>query len=86
MPAVLRAPRLMITLHKLNGTAVVINAEIIEALEIGQETVVCLATGNRYLVRESAEEITKKVLEYRQAVNAQGKVVNPIQGFERKSP
>ncbi|MHB2025305.1 MAG: flagellar FlbD family protein [Elusimicrobiota bacterium] len=75
----------MIQLHKLNGTAFVINAELIEALEAGQETSVCLATGNRYLVRESAEEITQKVIEYRREVNASGKTVNPIRGFERES-
>jgi flagellar protein FlbD len=74
----------MITLHKLNGSAVVINAELIESLEIGQQTVVALATGNRFLVRESADEITQKVLEYRRQVNALAKAVNPIQGFERK--
>lgn len=74
----------MITLHRLNGSAVVINAELIESLEVGQQTVVALATGNRFLVCESADEITQKVLEYRLKVNSQSKVINPIQGFERK--
>ncbi|OGR88647.1 MAG: hypothetical protein A3J74_05425 [Elusimicrobia bacterium RIFCSPHIGHO2_02_FULL_57_9] len=73
----------MITLHKLNGTPIVINAELIESLEIGQETVVALATGNRFLVRESAEEITQKVVEYRKKINSEAKAINPIQGFER---
>lgn len=78
----------MITLHKLNGTAFVINAELIEFLEAGggQETVVALATGNRFRVRETPEEITRLVVEYRRKLGASGKVVNPIQGFERKNP
>src|SRR5439155_22112680 len=67
----------MITLHKLNGAAVLINAELIECLEVGQQTVVALATGNRYLVVESAEYITSKVLEYRKKVNSESKIINP---------
>ena len=77
----------MITLHKLNGAEVLINAELIECLEAGpRETVVCLATGNRYLVVEKTDEIERKVIEYRGKVAAQAKAVNPIKGFERQSP
>lgn len=78
----------MITLHKLNGTEIVVNAELIECLEPGggQETCVSLATGNRYLVRESPQEIEEKVVVYRRKVAASGKVVNPIAGFERRNP
>jgi len=74
----------MIKLHKLNGSEVVVNAELIESLEPGQETVVSLATGNRFIVRESADEVTQKVLEYRRQVNVSGKVVNPISGYKRE--
>ncbi len=73
----------MITLHKLNGAEVVINAELIETLEPGPQTVVHLATGNKVLVAEKADEIVSKVVEYRKAVNASGKAVNPISGYER---
>ena len=77
----------MITLRKLNGTDIVINAELIESLEPrGSETVVCLATGNKYVVAETAEQVGEKVLEYRRKVNTSAKTVNPIQGFERKNP
>lgn len=81
----------MITLHKLNGTEFMINAELIEALEPrGAETLVCLATGNKYAVTEPAAEITKRVLQYRADVaakaQAQGKPVNPIAGYQRDEP
>ena len=75
----------MITLHKLNGSQIIINAELIESLESGQETVVSLATGNRFLVKESADEVTQRVVEYRKKIAAQNKTVNPISGFERKN-
>jgi flagellar protein FlbD len=74
----------MIVLHKLNGTEVVVNAELIETLEPGPQTTVNLATGNRILVKESAAEISAKVVEYRKAVAATGKPVNPVAGYIRE--
>ncbi|OGR70478.1 MAG: hypothetical protein A2X40_09375 [Elusimicrobia bacterium GWC2_65_9] len=73
----------MITLHKLNGAEIVVNAELIETLEPGPQTVVHLATGNKVLVAEKADEVVSKVVEYRKDVNALGKAVNPIAGYER---
>ena len=74
----------MIKLHKLNGSEVVVNAELIESLDPGPETVISLATGNRFIVRENADAVIAKVLEYRRAVYATGKVVNPISGYQKE--
>ena len=74
----------MITLHKLNGLPVVVNAELIETLEPGPQTLVHLATGNKLTVAEKADEIVAKVVEYRKSVNSAGKPVNPISGYERQ--
>jgi len=74
----------VIKLHKLNGLELVVNAELIETLEPGPETVVHLATGNKLTVTEKADEIVAKVVEYRKAVNSAGKPVNPIAGYERQ--
>jgi len=74
----------MIRLHRLNGSEIIINAELIESLEPGPQTTVSLATGNRFLVRESAEEVTGRVLEYRRAVYSSGKVANPISGYQKE--
>ena len=73
----------MIVLHKLNGLEVVVNAELIETLDPGPQTVVHLATGNKITVREKADEVVSKVMEYRKAVHSTGKPVNPIKGYER---
>ncbi len=74
----------MVKLHKLNGSEIVINAELIESLEPGPQTTISLATGNRFLVRENADEVMEKVVEYRRAVNSSGKVVNPISGYVKE--
>lgn len=74
----------MIDLTRLNGSPVTLNAELIESLESApNQTVVHLATNNRYVVRESVDEIVEKVIQYRRKVNSEAKAVNPIQGFER---
>jgi flagellar protein FlbD len=59
----------MIRLHKLNDQEVVVNAELIETVEAhGAETVVALATGNKYVVKEPVAEIIERVAEYKKTV------------------
>lgn len=74
----------MIRVQKLNGSEVVINAELIESVESAPDTVVNLVTGNRFLVRDSVDSVVAKVVEYRKQVYSEKKCVNPIEGFERK--
>ena len=63
----------MIVLHKLTGTEIVINAELIESVEAGPQTVIALSTGNRFIVKEAPDEVTARVIEYRRKVGAPGK-------------
>ncbi|MDT8287120.1 MAG: flagellar FlbD family protein [Elusimicrobiales bacterium] len=74
----------MIRLQKLNGTEVVVNAELIESLEAAPDTVINLATGNRFLVKDSVDEVVAKVLEYRKKVYSEKRAVNPMEYFEKK--
>lgn len=74
----------MIKLHKLNGAEIVVNAELIESVEATPDTVLNLATGNRFLVKDSVQEVVDKVVEYKKKVYADKKYVNPISGFEKK--
>ena len=76
----------MIVLHRLNGATITLNAELIEILEgRGNETVVCLATGNKYVVTESPEAITELAVAYRKKVNGEAKAINPARGFVREN-
>jgi flagellar protein FlbD len=59
----------VIVLHRFNGLEVVVNAELIELLEPGPQTVVQLSTGNKVLVLEKPEEITAKVVAYRKSID-----------------
>ncbi len=74
----------MIKLEKLNGSVVVVNAELIESVESAPDTVINLATGNRFLVRNPLDEVIALVVEYKKKVYAERKCVNPLEGFEKK--
>ena len=74
----------MIKLEKLNGSLVVVNAELIESVEAAPDTVINLVTGNRFLVKDPVDQVVAKVVEYKKKVYAEKNVVNPIEGFERK--
>ena len=59
----------MICLHRLNGSEVVVNAELIEQVEPhGSETVIVMATNNRIVVRENVTEVVQRTVQYRQNV------------------
>lgn len=75
----------MIKLEKLNGAMVVVNADLIESVEATPDTVINLATGNRFIVKTPVDEVIAKVVDYKQKVHAGGKCVNPLAGFERKT-
>ena len=74
----------MIKLQKLNGALVVVNAELIESVESAPDTVINLATGNRFLVKNPVDEVIALVVEYKKKVYAERKCVNPLEGFEKK--
>jgi flagellar protein FlbD len=58
----------MIKLHKLNGSEVIVNAELIESVEAHPDCMIVLATGNRFVVKESVTEVIQRVVEYRKTV------------------
>jgi len=60
----------MIHVTRLNGVRFVVNAELIEQVESTPDTVLTLTTGNNILVRESIEEIEKKVVAYRATIQS----------------
>ena len=55
----------MITVTKLNGTEMVLNADLIEFIEATPDTLVSLTTGRKIMVRESIDEVVRRTTEYR---------------------
>ena len=86
---------LVIRLTRLNQVPLVVNSDLIEHVEITPDTVIALTTGQKILVRETADEVIERVVGFRRAVLAglsapQG-LVNPpnsqaMTGRERRAP
>jgi flagellar protein FlbD len=58
----------MIRLTRLNRVPLIVNADLIEHVEVTPDTVVALTTGQKFMVLESAEEVIEKVIQFRQAI------------------
>lgn len=62
--------RTMIKLTRLGGGEFVLNAERIQYVEELPDTYITLVEGERVVVRESAEEVVRRVIDYQRSVRA----------------
>jgi flagellar protein FlbD len=65
----------MIRLTRINHVPLVLNAELIEHVEITPDTVIAMTNGQKFMVMESADEVIEKVIEFRRAIAARPGVV-----------
>ncbi len=65
----------MITLSKLNGEHMALDAELIESAEAAPDTVVKLVDGTRYVVAESVLEVAARVRIFRASLLASKRLV-----------
>jgi flagellar protein FlbD len=54
----------MIPLTKLNKSTFVLNAELIKFIESTPDTMITLTTGDRFIVKESTDEVIRRVIDY----------------------
>ena len=55
----------MIELTRLNGTPMMLNSDLIKTAEASPDTMLTLIHGEKLIVRESIDEVTRRVLAYR---------------------
>jgi flagellar protein FlbD len=58
----------MIKLTKLNGDEFVVNADLIRYVESRPDTYVTLTTDDRFIVKESLEEVVSRSISYSRLV------------------
>ena len=58
----------MIRLTRLNHLSFLINADRIEHVETTPDTVIVMDNGQRFMVRETADELLGKVVEFRRQI------------------
>src|SRR5713226_10736274 len=67
-PAVEHQEPNMIQLTRLNSHPLAVNSDLIKFVEQAPDTVITLVTGEKIVVRESAEDILTRVTEFRRSV------------------
>lgn len=58
----------MIRLTRLNNQSLTVNSDLIKFVEQSPDTLITLVTGEKIVVRESAEEILARLIEFRRSV------------------
>jgi flagellar protein FlbD len=58
----------MIQLTRLNSSPLAVNSDLIKFVEQAPDTVITLITGEKIVVRESAQDVLEKVVEFRRSV------------------
>lgn len=55
----------MITLTKLNTQGFALNSDLIETIEETPDTVITMTNGNKYVVKETTQEVIDKIIDYK---------------------
>ena len=58
----------MIRLTRLNRASIVLNSDLIEHIDETPDTVITLTTGQILRVRETADEVVERIVEFRRRV------------------
>jgi flagellar protein FlbD len=60
----------MIRVTRINNHSILLNSDLIEQIETVPDTTIALTTGQRLFVRESADEILARIVEFRRRISA----------------
>jgi len=60
----------MIYITKLNDKKIMINSDLIIAVESTPDTTISMTTGHKYIARESVDDILKSIIDYRRTINS----------------
>ena len=59
----------MIHLTRINHVPLIVNSDLIEHIEVTPDTVISLTNGQKFVVLEPAEEVIRRVIEFRRAIH-----------------
>ena len=62
----------MIWLTRLNRVPLVLNSDLIEHIDVTPDTVITLTTGQILRVRESADDVLQRIVEFRRRICGPG--------------
>jgi flagellar protein FlbD len=59
----------MILVKKINQQEIMVNPDLIETIEFSPHAVMSLTTGTKVIVDETPDEIIRRIVEFRRAIN-----------------
>ncbi|MEA4883653.1 MAG: flagellar FlbD family protein [Clostridia bacterium] len=65
----------MISVTKLNGSPIFINAELIESIAATPDTVITLTTGTKLIVSEPVDRLIDDIIHYHRLINRRAVIV-----------
>ncbi|WP_238653786.1 flagellar FlbD family protein [Paenibacillus piscarius] len=74
----------MISVTRLNGAAMWLNALLVEMVEESPDTYITLVTGKRLIVREKADEVINMIKEYNRDIGTHAATIK-VQSMEELS-
>jgi flagellar protein FlbD len=60
----------MIRVTRINNHSILLNSDLIEQIETVPDTTIALTTGQRLFVRESADEILSRIIDFRRRISS----------------
>jgi flagellar protein FlbD len=67
----------MVRLTRLNHAPMVLNSDLIERIDITPDTVITLTNGEILRVRETADEVVRRIMEYRRNIYGPPEISGP---------
>jgi flagellar protein FlbD len=61
----------MIRVTRLNSAPLILNSDLIEHIDETPDTVIALTTGQSLRVRETAEEVVSRIIDFRRNIQSQ---------------
>ncbi|HLI83461.1 MAG TPA: flagellar FlbD family protein [Bryobacteraceae bacterium] len=68
----------MVRLTRLNHASMVLNSDLIERIDITPDTVITLTNGEILRVLESADEVVRRIMEYRRNIYGPPEISGPM--------
>ena len=66
----------MITVKKINGQEILVNADLIQTVEFTPHAVMSITTGEKIIVDETREDLLRKIIEYKRNIRRGLEVVS----------
>ncbi|MEW5976535.1 MAG: flagellar FlbD family protein [Acidobacteriota bacterium] len=65
----------MIKVTRLNNSEILVNPDLIEHIELTADTVVTLTNGSSFVVKESAQEILERIVQFKRRIGSSPMVI-----------